>query len=106
MIDSPAADHDTTEGSGEDAGIDLNELEADLEEILNERLVAGDDVDDEDDELFQQNESDSSKTSPAGPGEWRCQQCFLIVSKSHFGSLRFAVCPSGEDPCESIGYLR
>ncbi len=89
----PADDDDDEEAHPSD-------VEADLEEILRDRIAASDDEEDEED-----NTSGQSKTVSVAPprsDEWTCNQCFLIVSVTQFGSRAHPVCPSGEEPCESV----
>ena len=83
----------------DDEEVHPSDVEADLEEILRDRIAASDDEDDED------NASGQPKTvsvAPPRPDEWTCNQCFLIVSMTQFGSRTDPVCPSGEEPCESM----
>ena len=86
--------------SDDDDDVHPSDVEADLEEILRDRIAASDDNDDDD-----EGEDDAKPTSvvaPPRPDEWTCNQCFLIVSVTQFGSRSHPVCPSGEEPCESI----
>ena len=92
----PAADDD-------DEDVHPSDVEADLEEILRDRIAASDDDDDEED--GGDNASGQPKTvsvAPQRPDEWTCNQCFLIVSMTQFGSRTDPACPSGEEPCESL----
>ena len=75
-------------------------MEADLEEILRDRIAASDD--DEDDEETASSQSKTVSVAPPRSDEWTCNQCFLIVSMTQFGSRTAPACPSGEEPCESI----
>ena len=82
----------------DDEEVHPSDVEADLEEILRDRIAASDD-DDED------NASGQPKTVSVAPprsDEWTCNQCFLIVSMTQFGSRTNPACPSGEEPCESM----
>ena len=84
----------------DDEEVHPSDVEADLEEILRERIAASDDDDDD-----EENASSQSKTVSVAPprsDEWTCNQCFLIVSMTQFGLRADPVCPSGEQPCESI----
>ena len=83
----------------DDEEVHPSDVEADLEEILRDRIAASDDDDDED------NASGQPKTVSVAPprsDEWTCNQCFLIVSMTQFGSRTDPACPSGEEPCESM----
>ena len=87
----------------DDEDVHPSDVEADLEEILRDRIAASDDDDDEED--GEDNASGQPKTvsvAPQRPDEWTCNQCFLIVSMTQFGSRTDPVCPSGEEPCESL----
>ncbi|MDE0268995.1 MAG: hypothetical protein OXI96_08175 [Acidimicrobiaceae bacterium] len=84
---------------------EIEEIESDLEEILSHRLAGEDgptDEDEDDHDQFQQIKETSSETTFQCRGEWLCRQCFLIVSKSQFGSPQSPVCPSSEYPCEGM----
>lgn len=81
--------------------VDQREVEADLEVILRERIAAGDDLLDEAED-GEPLPGALDQPAPRRFDEWMCRQCFLIVSRSQFGSLHALHCPSGEEPCESI----
>ena len=85
----------------DDDDVHPNDVEADLEEILRDRIAASDD-DEEDDEDDAGDPKSTSVVAPPRSDEWTCSQCFLIVSVTQFGSRSNPVCPSGEEPCESI----
>lgn len=92
-----------TEDDDDDEEVHPSDIEADLEEILRDRIAAGDDDEAEEEENVDTTETKSASTvAPPRSDEWTCAQCFLIVSVSQFGSRTNPVCPSGEDPCESI----
>lgn len=65
------------------------ELEDDLVQLLQERLSEEDGKDAE----------KSDKPSVKLNEEWMCQECFLLVTPSQFGSLSDPKCPSGELNC-------
>jgi len=79
---------------------DDDDVEADLGEILKDRIAAGDD-DDEEDEVAKPTKP-LSDIAPKRADEWTCDQCFFIVSKNQFGSRDNPRCPQGEEPCPSI----
>ena len=91
----------------DDDEVDAGDVVADLEEILRARISAGDDIDDGEEDCDLPQQTQDASEGPVSPrtSEWKCGQCFLIVSRSQFGSRRSPYCPSGEDPCESIGRL-
>ena len=85
----------------DDEEVHPSDVEADLEEILRDRIAASDD-DDEDDEDNASGQSKTVSVAPPRSDEWTCNQCFLIVSMTQFGSRTDPACPSGEEPCESM----
>ena len=87
---------------GED--IDPDNVEADLDTILKDRLAAGDD-EDEDEETPEPAPEAAGQVTPKRDDEWTCQGCFLIVSSSQFGPRDNPRCPSGEEPCPSLAML-
>ena len=91
------------ETGDEEDDVDPNDVEAGLDEILRDRIAAGDDEDDEEEEDDGSSpEAAAAVVAPKRSGEWTCPQCFLIVSISQFGDKDDPRCPSGEDPCPSI----
>ena len=86
----------------DDEDIDPSDVEADLEEILRDRIAANDDEDDDEDEGPIQDPAKKVSVAPKRSDEWTCPQCFLIVSSSQFGTKEDPRCPSGEDPCASL----
>ncbi len=90
---------DDEDGDGED--IDPDNVEADLDTILKDRLAAGDD-EDEDEETPDPSPEASGQVAPKRDNEWTCEGCFLIVSSSQFGPRDNPRCPSGEEPCPSL----
>ncbi len=97
------------QGNGEfDDEVDPDNLEADLNTILRDRIAAGDDIEDDDEaeeaETGQPAEMLGSVT-PRRDDEWLCEGCFLLVSKSQLGSRNEPRCPSGEEICPSLDRL-
>ena len=92
----PPADDDD-----DDEEVHPSDVEADLEEILRDRIAASDDDEDEEKDAAGPVRT-VSVVAPPRSDEWTCNQCFLIVSMTQFGLRANPVCPSGEEPCESI----
>lgn len=90
------------DSDGED--IDPDNVEADLDTILKDRLAAGDD-EDEDEETPDPSPEATGQVAPKRDNEWTCEGCFLIVSSSQFGPRDNPRCPSGEEPCPSLARL-
>ena len=88
--------------------MDPDNLEADLNTILRDRIAAADDVEDDEEtgkvETGQPAEALGSVT-PRRDDEWLCEGCFLLVSKSQLGSRTEPRCPSGEEICPSLDRL-
>ncbi|MCE2531032.1 MAG: hypothetical protein J4F44_00865 [Acidimicrobiia bacterium] len=88
--------------------VDPDNLEADLNTILRDRIAAADDVVDDEEagevETGQPAELLGSVT-PRRDDEWLCEGCFLLVSKSQLGSRTEPRCPSGEEICPSLDRL-
>ena len=91
----PAEDDDDEE-------VHPSDVEADLEEILRDRIAASDDDEEDEEEEAPGQTKAAPSVAPPRSDEWTCNQCFLIVSMTQFGSRADPVCPSGEEPCESI----
>ncbi len=88
--------------------VDPDNLEADLNTILRDRIAAGDDLAGED----EADQADSGQpaemlgtVTPRRDDEWLCEGCFLLVSKSQLGSRTDPRCPSGEEICPSLDRL-
>ncbi|MYH00550.1 MAG: hypothetical protein F4144_13835 [Acidimicrobiaceae bacterium] len=94
-VPMPAEDDDDEE-------VHPSDVEADLEEILRDRIAASDDDEEDEEEEAPGQTKAAASVAPQRSDEWTCNQCFLIVSVSQFGSRANPVCPSGEEPCESI----
>lgn len=97
-----AAMADDEDADGED--IDPDNVEADLDTILKDRLAASDD-EDEDEDTPEPSPEAAGQVAPKRDNEWTCQGCFLIVSSGQFGPRDNPRCPSGEDPCPSLTRL-
>jgi len=86
----------------DDEDVHPSDVEADLEEILRDRIAASDDDEEDEEEEAAGQAKTPTIVAPPRSDEWTCNQCFLIVSVTQFGSRSDPVCPSGEEPCESI----
>jgi hypothetical protein len=69
-----------------------DDVEADLDTILKDRLVAADDEEDEEEEPEERGES-ADRLQPKRADEQLCPSCFLLVRQSAPG------CPVGDDDC-------
>ncbi len=85
----------------EDDEDDPDDVEADLEAILRDRMAAADDEDEDETE----DAGDGPKSEAGGnprSDEFVCDSCFLLVNRSQFGSARDPRCPMGDTECPSI----
>ena len=86
-------------GDDEDDDDDLrteDDVEADLDSILKEKLTAADDtpLEDEEDGVVVDDKTDGmERLQPRRPDETQCTQCFLLVRNSAPG------CPVEDDAC-------
>ena len=82
------------EDDDDDDIIAPDDVEADLDTILKDRLVAAEDdgAEDEEDEPEDRSES-SDRLQPKRPDERLCPSCFLLVRNSA------PICPVGDDEC-------
>ena len=89
----------------EDDDEDLNpdDVEADLDAILKDRIAAGTDEDDEDEGAEDRTDAEGGERVAAKSAEeFTCSTCFMIVHPRQFGRAGHLVCPEGYDPCPSI----
>jgi hypothetical protein len=87
---------------------DPDDVEADLDTILKDKIASGDDLDDEEEEeVPDRNDPDASDGVTAKKeGEFTCTNCFLIVHPRQFGRRDRPQCPEGYDPCPSEAIVR
>ena len=82
------------EDDDDDDIIAPDDVEADLDTILKDRLVAADDDGGEDEEDEPEDRSESSdRLQPKRADEQLCPSCFLLVRNSA------PICPVGDDEC-------
>ena len=70
-----------------------DDVEADLDTILKDRLVAADDEDEDEEEEPEERGEASDRLQPKRADEQLCPSCFLLVRQSAPG------CPVGDDEC-------
>ena len=83
-------------GEDEDEDEDMlapDDVEADLDTILKDRMVAAEDDDDEDEEEPEDRNETGDRLQPKRADEQLCPSCFLLVRQSAPG------CPVGDDEC-------
>jgi hypothetical protein len=88
----------TGEGEGEDDDdedlVDPDDVEADLDTILKDRMVAADDDGDDDEEELEVDDRGDpvDRIQPKRPGEFVCQSCFLVKHPSQLADDRRMLC--------------
>jgi hypothetical protein len=88
--------------------LDPDDVEADLDTILKDRIAAADE-DDDDEEL-----DEPARPTPDAPNgvvpkranEFMCTGCFLLVNRGQFGPEGHLQCPVGESECPAIDELQ
>jgi len=101
-IESPSRATKAKADEEEDDDEEDDEIEADLGDILKDRIAAGDDDDEDEDDEIPKAPKPRADIAPKRADEWTCEQCFFIVSKNQFGTKAEPRCPQGEEPCPSI----
>ena len=95
---APKARKVNTDDDDDDDELDPDDIEADLSDILQDRMATDDDDEDEDDD-------DAPKVSAQRDREFVCNSCFLMVNRSQFGSPKNPRCPVGDPDCPSISQI-
>ncbi len=98
----------TDEDEEEEEEADPDDVEADLDTILKDRIASGDDLDEEEEEeVPDRNDPDTSDGVVAKKeGEFTCPGCFMIVHPRQFGRRAAMVCPEGYEPCPAMDVVR
>jgi len=87
---------------------DPDDVEADLDTILKDRIAASEDEPDDEDELEQAAPGPAETpdgVTPKRANEFMCTGCFLLVNPAQFGRLDNPRCPVGEEDCPAIREL-
>ncbi len=87
---------------------DPDDVEADLDTILKDRIAAADEEEDDEDELVepQRPAEGPDGVIPKRANEFTCTGCFLLVNRGQFGPEDNMQCPVGESECPAIDELR
>ncbi len=96
----PAGDDEDEEEEDDDP----DDVEADLDAILKDRIAAGTDDEEEEDEVPEGTPDPDvgERVAAKSAEEFTCTGCFMIVHPRQFGRLGRLECPEGYDPCPSI----
>lgn len=92
------------EDDDDDDELDPDDVEADLDAILKDRIAAADDDDeDESEEDVVPAKADTPDgVVPKRANEFTCMGCFLLVNRNQFGPIDDLQCPVGESDCPAI----
>ena len=92
----------------DDDEVDPDDVEADLDAILKDRIAAADDEDDDDEEVVPEPRTTAEVAegvTPKKANEFMCTGCFLLVNPGQFGPPGHMTCPVGEAVCPAIEKL-
>lgn len=92
----------------EEEELDPDDVEADLDTILKDRIAAADD-DEDDEDLDEQPRATADSPDgvvPKRANEFVCTGCFLLVNRGQFGPESNLQCPVGESECPAIEELQ
>ncbi len=101
-----AASDDETEEDEEEA--DPDDVEADLDTILKDRIAAAEDEEDEEEAEAADTRGPETPdgVTPKKANEFVCTGCFLLVNRGQFGPADNMTCPVGESDCPAIIQLQ
>ena len=94
-IEEPRAKVTDDEEEDDDDLVDPDDVEADLDTILKDRIAAAEE--EEDDEETEPTDAaaragESGKIAPRRPGEFVCQSCFLVKSPAQLADAKAQLC--------------
>ena len=96
------------EDDDDEEEVDPDDVEADLDAILKDRIAAADDDDEDDEEVVPEAKSPTEVAegvTPKKANEFTCTGCFLLVNRGQFGPAEQMTCPVGESDCPAIKIL-
>ena len=88
--------------------VDPDDVEADLDTILKDRIAAADDEEDEEEVEVADTRGPETPdgVTPKKANEFVCTGCFLLVNRGQFGPADQMACPVGESDCPAIAVLQ
>jgi len=110
VVEEPAAARarKKVEEEDDEDELDPDDVEADLDTILKDRIAAADDEDDEEEEAAPEPRAAGEAGEAVAPkkaNEFVCTGCFLLVNPGQFGPPGHMTCPVGEEICPAIQQL-
>jgi hypothetical protein len=111
VVEEPAAVKAKKKADDEDDDeeeLDPDDVEADLDTILKDRIAAVEEEDDDDelDEAPRPAADAPDGVIPKRANEFMCPGCFLLVNRGQFGPEGKMQCPVGESDCPAIELLQ
>ena len=87
--------------------VDPDDVEADLDTILKDRIAAVEEEEDEEEEEVAPRAAPETPDGviPKRANEFTCPGCFLLVNRGQFGPQNDMRCPVGEADCPAIDIL-
>jgi len=92
----------------EEEDLNPDDVEADLDAILKDRIAAADDDEEDDEEVVPEPRAPADiaeGVTPKKANEFMCTGCFLLVNRGQFGSPGSMHCPVGEAVCPAIAHI-
>ncbi|MGQ0617664.1 MAG: DUF4193 family protein [Acidimicrobiia bacterium] len=87
----PASEEDSEEDDLEE--VDPDDVEADLDTILKDRIAAADDdEEDEEEPPDTDDRADGNRIQPRRPGEFVCRSCFLVKPHTQLADATLQLC--------------
>lgn len=96
------------EDDEDDEELDPDDVEADLDTILKDRIASGDEGDEDEEEEVPLDRNDPELGDGVihkREGEFTCTGCFMIVHPRQFGRKGHLVCPVGDEDCPSLAII-
>ena len=92
----------------DDDDINPDDVEADLDEILKDRIAAADEDEEDEEEIVPEPRTSveiAEGVTPKKANEFMCTGCFLLVNRGQFGVPGAMHCPVGEAECPAIAMI-
>ena len=108
-VDAALASRPKREDEDDDEeDVNPDDVEADLDAILKDRIAAADDDDEDEEEVAPEPRSTTDiaeGVTPKKANEFTCTGCFLLVNRGQFGAAGNMHCPVGEAECPAIALI-